>query len=193
MIGSTKTRYMQIGFQFISCIYWKAFCTFALKPAQYNRSGNQEKKQSQQTAECRYCGRPPLSSTQIQPFSRGKQKSLGRSFTVQLNSFLPSNVLSLLPQTFSRTDAWWLQMFLRPQPEKYYPLAHHSSMHCATVLTDSMLIYGTLNQLSKAFNSLFLSDEGSAPLGLQTYQCLSSQADVCYPKATQHIQLQLEI
>lgn len=38
--------------------------------------------------------------------------------------------------------------------EQCYTPAHHSSLHRATVLTDDVLIYGTLNQLSEALSSL---------------------------------------
>lgn len=41
--------------------------------------------------------------------------------------------------------------------EQCYTPAHHSLLRRATVLTDDVLIYGMLNQLSNALSSLSLS------------------------------------
>lgn len=81
--------------------------------------------------------------------------------------------------------------------EQCYSPAHHSSLGRATVLTDDVLIYGTLNQLSEALSSISLSlplsHNLSPPVGLLSYQDLSARPVVCFPKAIQHIWLQLEI
>lgn len=61
------------------------------------------------------------------------------------------------------------------------------------VLTEGVLIYGTLNQLSKALSHLFFSHNVSALVELLSYQGLSDLSDVCYPEEMRHIQLQLEI
>lgn len=54
--------------------------------------------------------------------------------------------------------------------EQCYTPAHRSLLHRATVLTDDVLIYGMLNQLSEALSSLplslFLSHNVSPPVGL---------------------------
>lgn len=62
--------------------------------------------------------------------------------------------------------------------EQCYTPAHRSSLLRATVLTDDVLIYGMLNQLSEALSSLSLavslSHNVSPPDGLLSYQGLSS-------------------
>lgn len=81
--------------------------------------------------------------------------------------------------------------------EQRYTPAHRSSLHRATVSTDDVLIYGMLNQLSEALSglslSVSLSHNVSPSDGSLSYQGLSGQSVVCFPKAIQHIWLQLEI
>lgn len=81
--------------------------------------------------------------------------------------------------------------------EQCYTPAHHSLLHCATVLTDDVLIYSMLTKVSEALSSRSLSlrppHNVSLPLGLLSYRGRSGWSVVCLPKAIQHIWLQLEI
>lgn len=84
-------------------------------------------------------------------------------------------------------------MFLNVKSEQRCTPAHRGLLHSAAALKDDVLIYSTLNQLSETLSRLFLPRGVAAPAGLLSYQGLSGRAVVCFPKAIQHIQLQLEI
>ena len=102
--------------------------------------------------------------------------------------FLPRCWLVLLSISPSENGVWSVMMAADVfKSEQCYTPAHHSSSHHATVLTDDVLIYGKLNQLSEALSSIslscLLSHNVSPSVVLLSYQGLSSQSVVCFHKS----------
>ena len=85
--------------------------------------------------------------------------SLDRFLTACFSFSLSKNVVFIL--SLVATDVF--------RYEQRYTPAHHSLSHRATMLTDDVLVYGTLNQLSKALSGLSLifslSQNVSPPVG----------------------------